>query len=227
MQASRGELIAHWDDDDWMAADRLSVQVGALSESDAALTGARDLLYYRISAGQAWLYRGTADPRPWPIGSTLVYRRAVWQAHPFDAVTVGEDAHFVARVPADQIHATGGLVASTSACSTRDNAAPKNLDDPAWQRRPLDEVTQRIWTDRAFYARLRNGSAEAARPRLRRDTTPITLMADFDVTTGYGSMAEYLALGLARAGANVHLAPLSRRRAGLSSELLSLKGRST
>src|SRR5438094_9881235 len=26
-ELSRGELIAHWDDDDWMAADRLSRQV--------------------------------------------------------------------------------------------------------------------------------------------------------------------------------------------------------
>jgi glycosyltransferase involved in cell wall biosynthesis len=54
-QASQGELIAHWDDDDWMAADRLSVQVATLRATDAVLTGAQDLLYYRVHAGEAWL----------------------------------------------------------------------------------------------------------------------------------------------------------------------------
>src|SRR5215216_1851754 len=53
--ASRGELIAHWDDDDWIAPDRLSVQVSALLEANAIATGVRDLLYYRIHAGEAWL----------------------------------------------------------------------------------------------------------------------------------------------------------------------------
>ena len=38
---ARGELIAHWDDDDWMAPDRLSVQVNALLNSNAQVTGAR------------------------------------------------------------------------------------------------------------------------------------------------------------------------------------------
>src|SRR6266550_2834391 len=41
-QASRGDLIAHWDDDDWMAADRLSRQVAALLATDAVATGTRD-----------------------------------------------------------------------------------------------------------------------------------------------------------------------------------------
>src|SRR3954453_5311680 len=81
IQASRGELIAHWDDDDWMAVDRVSVQVAMLSEAGAVVTGARDLLYYHISAGQAWRYCGDANTRTWPLGGTLVYQRAVWQAH--------------------------------------------------------------------------------------------------------------------------------------------------
>ena len=45
-QMSRGSLIAHWDDDDWMSAQRLSIQQAALQESDADACGARDLLPY-------------------------------------------------------------------------------------------------------------------------------------------------------------------------------------
>src|SRR5262245_16796280 len=56
-QASTGELIAHWDDDDWMSPERLSRQVAALLDADADVCGVRDLLHYRVHAGEAWLYR--------------------------------------------------------------------------------------------------------------------------------------------------------------------------
>ena len=124
--------------------------------TNAVLTGARDVLYYRVREGEAWLYRAPADARPWPLGGTLLYRRAVWQAHPFDAVTVGEDANFLTHLAAEEIQATEDSSFYVGLLHAG-NAAPKNLDDPAWQRRPLDEVTRRIWTDRTFYARLRNG----------------------------------------------------------------------
>src|SRR5437867_149441 len=57
IELSRGELIAHWDDDDWMAPNRLSVQVSALLDHDAEICGGRSLLYYRPEAGDAWLYQ--------------------------------------------------------------------------------------------------------------------------------------------------------------------------
>ncbi len=34
-EQARGELIAHWDDDDWIGPDRLSRQVAALAGADA------------------------------------------------------------------------------------------------------------------------------------------------------------------------------------------------
>jgi len=45
-EISRGELIAHWDDDDWMAADRLSLQVNQLlhSGADALFSNRRMIL---------------------------------------------------------------------------------------------------------------------------------------------------------------------------------------
>jgi glycosyltransferase involved in cell wall biosynthesis len=216
-QASRGDLIAHWDDDDWMAPDRLSVQVAALLAADASVTGLRDVLYYRLQAGEAWLYRGVSA---WPVGATLLYRRSVWQAHRFDDVAVGEDTAFLARLAAERVHASMDSSFYVGLLHAN-NTAPKNLLDPAWEHRPLDEVTHRLWSDRAFYARLRNGHA-VSEPEASRATTGIALAADFDVTTGYGSMAEYLALGMARAGANVTVAPLAPPTPGLSSEFQAL-----
>ncbi len=69
-QAARGELIAHWDDDDWMRADRLSHQVAALTGGDApdfVACGLGELLYLRPIAGDAWRYRPLAHDPPWLV----------------------------------------------------------------------------------------------------------------------------------------------------------------
>src|SRR5262245_25668507 len=44
---SAGELIAHWDDDDWSAHSRLSVQVAALLDQSAEGWSGRRLAHYR------------------------------------------------------------------------------------------------------------------------------------------------------------------------------------
>ena len=219
--SSQGELIAHWDDDDWMAPDRLSVQVSALLATNAQVTGARDVLYYRVQAGDAWLYRGPRDARAWPVGCTLVYRRTAWQAHRFDDAGVAEDTSFLAKFAPGEIHAATDSSFYVGLLHA-ENTAAKNLYDAAWESRPLDQVTQRIWTDRAFYARLRSGRAPSIQGPGRAGLAEVAVAASFDATTGYGSMAEYLALGMARAGANVHVMPLSRRAAGLSAEFQAL-----
>ncbi|HET6314850.1 MAG TPA: glycosyltransferase, partial [Chloroflexota bacterium] len=220
-ELGRGALIVHWDDDDWMAPDRLSVQVSTLLATNATVTGARDVLYYRVQAGQAWLYRGPRDVRAWPVGCTLLYRRAAWAAHRFDDVDRGEDTSFLARLAADEIHAATNSSFYVGLLHAG-NTAAKNLYDCAWEARPLDEVTQRIWTDRTFYAGLRTGHMQHAQAPGRPVVTEVALAASFDVTTGYGSMAEYLALGMARAGAHVHVLPLSLRQTGLSAEFRAL-----
>ena len=56
-EMSNGELIAHWDDDDWMAPRRLSTQVSHLMAANALACGVRELLLYHVNAGQAWSYK--------------------------------------------------------------------------------------------------------------------------------------------------------------------------
>src|SRR5689334_4653100 len=45
-EQARGDIIAHWDDDDWHAPRRLSTQVNALLEHDAEVCGLDQLLFY-------------------------------------------------------------------------------------------------------------------------------------------------------------------------------------
>jgi O-antigen biosynthesis protein len=162
-ELSRGALVAHWDDDDWMAPDRLSRQVEALLAAGADACGTRDLLHYHLAAGEAWLYRYPRDERPWLVGGTLLYRREAWEAHRFPEIDVGEDTGFVRRLPPERLHAMEGEPFYVAVVHGA-NSSAKNLRDRRWERRPLDEVARLLGPDRAFYAALRGKT----RPRTGR-----------------------------------------------------------
>ena len=216
---ARGELIAHWDDDDWFAPHRLTAQASQLLGSGADACGMRDLLHYDVGGGEAWLYRASPSPRPWVAGCTLVYRRAAWQPRPFPDTDVGEDAAFVGTFTPERVL----TVMDPSLCVGlihRGNTAGKNLADACWTQRPLGDVARLFGADRAFYVALRRGGP--AVPPVRRLPSPVAVAAHFNVATGYGSMAEYLVLGLARAGAQVTVVPLGLDPEGLSAEFTAL-----
>lgn len=91
-----GELIAHWDDDDWHSPKRLSTQVRTLREQGARLCGADRLVFYDERAERAWLFQSTRPSgQPWLAGGTLVYERSLWLEQPFAEVSNGEDTAFV------------------------------------------------------------------------------------------------------------------------------------
>lgn len=92
-ELAQGRLVAHWDDDDWYAGDRLTRQVEVMTDGvDASGSGS---LYFWDTVNDRWWsfrYQGT---RAWVGGATLMYPRAVWQRHPFEDISVGVDFHFI------------------------------------------------------------------------------------------------------------------------------------
>lgn len=96
-ELARGELIAHWDDDDWFAPERLSVQVAALQASGRALCGITRPLYYDVRSKRAWRYVQPVGERRWL--TMLLYTRRLWASLRFGVARVGSDTAFVWRVP--------------------------------------------------------------------------------------------------------------------------------
>jgi glycosyltransferase involved in cell wall biosynthesis len=91
-EAARGELIAHWDDDDWMAPRRLTYQVGELLHSGADLCGLQTVYYHNVEAGKAWKIRGHGIE----AGGTLLYKRTLWETYRFqEEYFACEDACFL------------------------------------------------------------------------------------------------------------------------------------
>jgi hypothetical protein len=150
---ARGELLAHWDDDDWMADRRLAVQVRALLAAPTAeACGLSRLRFFAPDSGQAWEYRWTDPVRRWIAGGTLLFRRSAWERRPFAEVNVGEDTRWVWATPAEAIVVVDdpGIYA---ALVHPGNTSRKRTRETRWHPIPLDVVKGEMGEDWEFYAR--------------------------------------------------------------------------
>lgn len=126
-----GAIIAHWDDDDWSAPERLEDQVFRLVESGKAVTGYHTMAF--TNGNRSWRYAGSPN---YAIGTSLCFRREWWQAHPFPAKQIFEDGDFVSAAhQADQlisVDAGERMVATVHP----GNTSPRRLNESPWERLP-------------------------------------------------------------------------------------------
>ena len=96
---ARGEIVAHWDDDDWYGPERISRQVAAIRSGEADITALRDSLMFDLPGWRFWRCRPELHRRMFVRdvhGGTLVYRRQVWaQMARFPDCSLAEDAMFL------------------------------------------------------------------------------------------------------------------------------------
>jgi len=216
---ARGDLIAHWDDDDWIAPDRLSRQVAALESGRADACGLGELLTYRLETGEAWV-----QPNEPVAPGTLVYGKDVWRRRPFPESGAPSDAELARSLAARHIQRLDDAAQVYIALIHAGNAGRRTIPGPDWKAASLAAVSERLGVDRDFYVRLRNGG-DVTRKRSAAAHT-VTVAAPFMLYDGYGSLAEYLVRGLARAGAVVNVAPLEFDPRGLSEEFRGIFARS-
>jgi hypothetical protein len=95
IEAARGDLILHWDDDDWMSSWRIRYQVDSMLAARVEICGLRRLLFHEPATGIGWLYDYPSDRRFWLAGGTLLYTRSLWRKRPFPEIGCGEDTRFV------------------------------------------------------------------------------------------------------------------------------------
>ncbi len=86
--AARGDIIIHWDSDDWSAPDRIGDQAERLAASGKPMTGYHSLLFWdeRNDLGYRW-----TGPSGYACGASMCYRREFWAAHKFPNISVAED----------------------------------------------------------------------------------------------------------------------------------------
>ena len=197
---SCGDYIAHWDDDDWHAPNRLTEQMRALQSSQATCCVIRSVLHYDVFEGQAWINRRSTRSHT----GTWLY-----------------DKRYAARLLHDE---TGNdspphIIDSDSlyiAVIHQQNQQTPKPTHRHWLRQPIERIFQIIDTEQDFYASLRD---QGRKPRSTLGDDPaVNLVAPFLVYDGYGSVAEYLALSMSEAGARVNPEPLTIDVRGLSDD---------
>ena len=163
-EQARGEIIVHWDDDDWYPSRRVSAQVRALAEGGYDVCGTSQLFYFDPARDRAWRYRFSQPGRRWVAGNTLAYKKSFWSRRRFAGVQVGEDARFVFAAPAgsvcdldDPALCVGMIHAS--------NTSPKSTSGAHWHAEPRATVHELFGADLGFYlTRERAPAAEPAWP---------------------------------------------------------------
>ena len=147
-ELAQGEIMVHWDDDDWHAPHRLSYQVAELERHGAALCGTGKVLYLEPASHRAWLYESPATRRRWISG--LGYRKDLWRENRFAHIPVGEDTRFVwnPRIGSPLVLPDHRFFVGVVHGA---NTSRKLTTGSNWRSRPLDEVRAVLGEDFAFY----------------------------------------------------------------------------
>ena len=107
-----GEIVCHFDSDDWSAPERVTDQVTRLGEF-GVVTGYHSMLFYDERDGKTYQWHTPrSHPSRFALGTSLCYRWEWWQKNPFPSLKIGEDirffqhaqrlaGHLVTTVPAD------------------------------------------------------------------------------------------------------------------------------
>jgi glycosyltransferase involved in cell wall biosynthesis len=146
---AKGDIIVHWDDDDWMANWRVGYQARGLEEAD--ICGLNRVLFFDPVAQAAWEYIYPGTTKPWVHGATLCYRKDFWKGNPFPARDAGEDLRFIWRDPNAKIKALPDN-RFIAALVHPDNASSKRTDDDCWFTIPFPRIRALFGRDFAFYA---------------------------------------------------------------------------
>lgn len=102
---ARGNVIAHWDDDDWSGPNRLAEQYTEMRRHRVAVVGYNACLFYWMEQQRAFLYKA---PASYAVGTSLMYQRAYWCGHKFEDVQIGEDNAFVHGIKPGSLYAYHG-----------------------------------------------------------------------------------------------------------------------
>ena len=156
-QYAKGDFIAHWDDDDWYADRRLKYQVNAIQANGIDLCGINNLLYYDVPLKNAYRYIYPTNQRTWLLGSSLCYKKELWNRIHFADINVGMDGLFVWATPPSQILVLPDPTIAVHMIHQR-NVSPKHTHGSWWHPYPVDEIKQIMGADWAFYS---NGNITA------------------------------------------------------------------
>jgi hypothetical protein len=146
---AKGNIIAHWDDDDWYMDTRLSYQADAL-DNNIEVCGINDLFYYDLHNEKGYRYIYPQNQKKWLLGSSLCYTKQLWNKNKFADINVGMDGLFVWATPPAQVKVLGNSAMSVHMIH-ENNVSPKKTNGSWWQTYPVEELKKIMKDDWQFY----------------------------------------------------------------------------
>lgn len=145
-QVPDGNLIMHWDSDDYSSPDRMAHQVEMFRSSGKAVVGYHNLLFFNDETRQGYKY--WSHTNFYAVGTSLAFSPAWWKKNPFPLtrryggsdvpLLVGEDNAFVSVARKHRelstVDGEGRLVARIHS----ENTSSKNLDGCSFRAVKID-----------------------------------------------------------------------------------------
>lgn len=147
---AKGELIAHWDDDDWYAPHRLAYQMDTLAKDKTQICGINQLLYLDLRSGLAFEYRYPPKSRVWLLGSELCYNKSFWHSHRFADINVGMDGQFVFSAPPNSVSVLKEHSFAVHMIHHH-NVSPKKTQGGYWHPHPVEAIEKILGQDWCYY----------------------------------------------------------------------------
>jgi glycosyltransferase involved in cell wall biosynthesis len=160
-ELAQGEIIAHWDDDDWTADWRLAYQHRMLLDAQADLCGLSSLLFHNPQTSETWRYVYPSGGSTWVAGGTFCFRKDFWRRNPFQPIDIGEDTRFVMGQHRQKVLALPDERFYVAMIHPR-NTSPKRCTGARWQRYAGD-LAAIMGEDLGRYRR--NGQSRAGQPK--------------------------------------------------------------
>lgn len=147
---AKGDIIVHWDDDDWYAPRRIGYQVNALRGTGKELCGINDLLYYDLRRKKAFQYVYPSYLQTWLLGSSLCYQKELWQSHPFADIDVGMDGLFAWATLPERIEVLSDSSIAVHMIHDK-NVSPKKTEGIWWNDYPVEKIQAIMDSDWQLY----------------------------------------------------------------------------
>ncbi len=160
-EMSSGNIVLQWDDDDWYAGNRITYQVNTLLHSAKSICGINQLYYYNLESKEAFKYTYPRNLKPWLLGSSLCFKKELWENHKFVHTNIGMDGRFVWGVSPEKIEVLEDHSFAVHMIH-KTNISPKRTNGDWWQHYPMDEIARIMGEDWNLYRNIdKNGAIPA------------------------------------------------------------------
>jgi glycosyltransferase involved in cell wall biosynthesis len=157
-ERANGEIVVHWDDDDWYGEGRLAAQVMPILSGEADISALNDTLFFDLDRWEFWRCSAALHRRMFVEdvhGGTLAYRRTIGQhSSRFPDTSLAEDALFLRQAVGggarlQRICGSGHFIYLRHGRNSWSFACGHFLDPSGWERSPEPLL---LPEDRAFFA---------------------------------------------------------------------------